>query len=83
MPATMPATDPGIFGPDGAPNLDGLSIDPADLEAAEKVFALLSAYAGHTASAMRFRLSGDVEAALAFERCAESVYRKLPKWAKW
>lgn len=67
----------------GIPNLTDLSIDPADLDAAEVIFSRLSAYCGHKASAMRYRLAGDIEAALSHERCADAQYRKLPDWARW
>ena len=65
------------------PNLDGLSVDPADYFAAAEVFGRLAAYADVKGRAMQLRAAGDVEAARAFERTAEATYRRLPEWAQW
>lgn len=69
--------------PFDVPNLDGLSIDPADLLAASWVFTVLAIYAEHKGRAMRLRAAGDLDGAGSFERAAESAYAKLPAWAKW
>lgn len=68
---------------EGIPNLDGLSVSPLDYQDAEIIFARLAAYCGHMKDAMRKRLAGDVEAALASERCADAQYQQLPGWARW
>lgn len=79
----MKAKDQATTNPGGleVPNLDGL--DVADLRRLEAVFGLLACYAGHKADGGSYRLAGDIEAALAAERCAESAFRKLPTWARW
>jgi hypothetical protein len=66
-----------------APNLDGLSIDPADYDRAEQVFRQLAGYCNAKAQAMRLRLGGDVNRALAVERYADGLYEQLPVWAQW
>jgi hypothetical protein len=66
-----------------APNLDGLSIDPADLDRAADVFRLLASYAQAKAQAMRLRLAGDVNQAVAMERYCDAEYKRLPEWARW
>jgi hypothetical protein len=63
------------------PNLDAM--DEESLRELGVTFARLSAYAGHRANAMSMRTQGDVEAALASEKAAESQYRKMPSWAQW
>lgn len=65
------------------PNLDDLSIDPADLHKAAEMFGRLAAYADMKARAMELRTQGDVEAALCFERNCETTYKRLPAWARW
>jgi len=66
-------------------NMDAVSDDFRDMEEAATVLQFLATYAGHKAAAMKFRTVRpiDIEAALASERCADAVYRKLPKWAQW
>lgn len=63
------------------PNLDGYAAD--DLRRLEYAFGLLAAYAGHKAAAIGHRRGGDIEAALAFEKAADTAYAKLPGWARW
>jgi hypothetical protein len=63
------------------PNLDAMDEDA--LKEMAHTFALLSAYAGHKATATRLRDVGDIDAALASEKAAETQYRKLPSWAQW
>jgi hypothetical protein len=65
------------------PNLDCLTIDPIELRRAGDVFSLLACYAEHTARAMELRLEGDTDGARSFERAAQTVYDRLPDWAKW
>lgn len=65
------------------PNLDGLSVDPADLDKAAKVFKLLRKYAKCKAAAMRQRLIGNINEALRHEHNCEVVYNDLPEWARW
>jgi hypothetical protein len=65
------------------PNLDDMSIDPADYNAAAAVLGQLACYAGAKGHAMRLRLKGDIEAALSWERMLEGMYARLPQWAKW
>ena len=65
------------------PNLDGLSINPADLYTAASVFGQLAAYAGHKADAMKHRMAGDIECATAHEKNCDRIYRQLPEWARW
>lgn len=64
------------------PNLDGFAT-AGELRTLATIYSLLAAYADHKASAMELRAKGDIEAALAFERCCEASYRKLPEWARW
>lgn len=72
-----------LFGEDGAPNLDGLSIDPNDLDKAARVLRILSRYATLKAQAMRARSVGMIPQALDLERDLESLYQRLPQWARW
>lgn len=72
-----------LFGEDGAPNLDGLSIDPAELDTAADVFDRLASYARTKAKAMRHRSKGDINTATKFEDSCEQLYKSLPEWARW
>lgn len=65
------------------PNLDGLSIDPADYDQVADVLRRLALYAERKAHAMRARLAGDVNEALRFERMNDAAYEQLPQWARW
>jgi hypothetical protein len=66
-----------------SPNLDDLSVDPADLDEAARVLRALSVYAEHKASAMRLRMSGDVRTATDTEAVCDYLYHRLPEWARW
>jgi hypothetical protein len=72
-----------LFGENGAPNLDGLSINPTDLDTSGDVFDRLAAYARNKANAMRYRLAGDIPNALKVEKTLEMLYKSLPEWARW
>ncbi len=63
------------------PNLDGMSED--EVRQCERVFGLLAAYASHKANAMKWRAAGDIEVAIGHERAADTMYRRLPEWARW
>jgi hypothetical protein len=65
------------------PNLDDLSIDPADYDRAAQVFDALARYASLKASAMRTRLAGRINPALRMEERLEEIYASLPEWARW
>lgn len=62
-------------------NLDGLGED--ELVALENVYGRLAAYCGAKRQAQKYRLCGDIECALSYERCCENHHRLLPAWAKW
>ena len=68
--------------PFDVPNLDGID-DPETLGQYETLYARLAAIAGHLKTARQMRLKGDIEAALASERCADDQYQQLPGWARW
>lgn len=70
----------GSFEP---PNLDCLSTDPDDYAAMERVLDCLSLYASAKRHAMVFRLAGDIDAAIAYERQLDRYYARLPQWARW
>lgn len=68
------------------PNLDDMTVDPADLEQASEVLALLASYARIKAGAMKCRLSANADDnALAgdLERTLNVMYKRLPEWARW
>lgn len=65
------------------PNLDCFTDSVTSVFAAEMIFARLAAYCGHKKDAMRMREAGDIEAALASERCADNQYQQLPGWVRW
>ena len=80
------------------PNLDALSRSElgAFVEQAEqarnlwggrrggvRVTALLRSYALHKASAICFRLAGEIPQAVADEQTCERIYGQLPVWARW
>ena len=46
-------------------------------------FNLLASYAEAKADAMQCRLDGKIDLALKFEAACDSVYGRLPGWAKW
>lgn len=64
------------------PNLDAID-DAEELEQLADAFLKLSTYADRKARAVRMRLKGCIDTALAAEKFADSVYRQLPKWARW
>lgn len=76
----MSEKEEGLF---EAPNLDCLSIDPADLLTAAQVLHDLGDYAHNKADAMRQRLDGNIGAAVTHERLCDIIYKKLPRWARW
>jgi hypothetical protein len=57
--------------------------DAPELFALELVFARLAAICGHKKTAVSMRLKGDIEAALASERCADHQYQQLPAAFRW
>ena len=65
------------------PNLDDYSVDPMDWAALERLFDLLSLYCSQKRAAMQYRLKGDCEVALAYERMMQRTYERLPAWARW
>lgn len=65
------------------PNLDDMSVDPNDYIDAEAVLKQLAAYCSLKQRAMRARLSGAVEVAVAWEQQMEAIYKRLPEWARW
>jgi hypothetical protein len=66
-----------------SPNLDCLSVDAEDLEAACVVLGLLSYYAKLKARAMRARAAGKIATALELERKCDMTYNRLPAGARW
>ena len=58
-------------------------LSTGELRVLSSVCSLYASYAESRARAQELRLAGDIEAALAFERCCDATYRKLPEWAKW
>lgn len=74
---------------DVLPNLDGynspedMAAIRADLKELSAGVLLLASYAEAKESAMRCRLAGNIKDAVIFESAADSVYAKLPTWAKW
>ena len=69
--------------PFDVPNLDAYSVDPMDYAALEKLFDKLVLYCEQKRLAMKYRLKGEVNIAVQCEVSADSVYKKLPKWAQW
>lgn len=77
-------------------NLDGMSIDPADLRAyADKLRQApvapedeltkcrLIGYANGKADAMDARRAGRINDAITIERTLDLIYQRLPMYAKW
>ena len=68
-------------------NLDGFHHDAdgdsAELVALENVYGRLAAYIEHKRQAMKYRIHGDIECALSYERAMEEHYKRLPAWARW
>lgn len=71
------------------PNLDA-NLDSKQLQAMRqsfkelsKVFNDLASYCEGKSYAMDCRNAGQITAALKFESAIESVYTRLPEWAKW
>lgn len=50
---------------------------------AERILSILTAYAGHQASAYRFEETNDHDAAAACYAAAEAAYKRLPKAFRW
>lgn len=75
--------DPDTIALFEVPNLNCLSVDFGDLLHAAHVLRLLADYAENKGRAMELRAKGDIPMALNIESYLESVYKKLPKWAKW
>lgn len=48
-----------------------------------KATAMLARYASFKGCAMACRLRGDVEVALYYENVCESIYSRLPDFARW
>lgn len=82
--ADVAAAMRGVYEP---VNLDGFAHDAdgdsVELVALENVYGRLAAYIAAKRQAQKYRVSGDLEAALSFERCCEAHYARLPDWAKW
>lgn len=64
------------------PNLDGID-NPKELEAIAQVLHTLAFYARKKATAIRTRLSGEINIALKSEKNCDRLYNKLPQWARW
>ena len=70
------------------PNLDCL--EPKDLRAIISNLGLLQRqiqevrnYAEATANERECRLEGKMDLAMHFQRTADTVYQRMPSWAKW
>lgn len=63
------------------PNLD--DIDPAERERFRGLFDLLENYCSYKQYASHYRLEGNIEAALGYEKACETIYRRLPKELRW
>jgi hypothetical protein len=68
--------------PMNVPNLDSVT-DDGELAELENTFGRLAAYVGHKRQAIKYRLCGDIEAALSYERACDEHYKRLPFWARW
>lgn len=71
------------------PNLDCF-VDPSQAEEAAREMGevlcglnKLQRYATHKAQAMKFRLAGDINTALLFEKRCDTIHKELPVWARW
>lgn len=65
------------------PNLDCITDDPKEMVLLASVYSAYSMYCHWKALAMRQRKRGNIGSALRTEAKADSVYLKLPGWAKW
>lgn len=65
------------------PNIDCMSINPADVAALGRVFTTLARYCKCKSRAMRYRLAGHIEIALEFERQCQLLYESLPQEFRW
>jgi hypothetical protein len=63
------------------PCIDGLTDD--DLAALDRVLTALAVITDAMIRARARRRSGDVEAALSWERFVDARHRQLPEWARW
>jgi hypothetical protein len=43
----------------------------------------LANYASNKATAIRCRLTGNIDVALGYEQIADRIYKELPAWARW
>lgn len=43
----------------------------------------LSCYASNKATAQKLRLEGNISTAIMYENICDSIYNRLPEWAKW
>lgn len=43
----------------------------------------LGSYASNKANAMTYRLKGQIQTAISYEQICESIYERLPVWARW
>ncbi len=57
--------------------------DDGELAELENTFGRLAAIAGHRRAARKYRLMGDIECALSYERIIDQYYDQLPEWARW
>jgi len=65
----------------GVPNLDCLPTE--DYLPTKTTFTLLADYCFAKRAAINLRSSGRIERALDYERDCETIYGRLPEWAKW
>jgi hypothetical protein len=70
------------------PNLDAMDIDDMPVMRQELIvlsvgIRALASYAEAKQEAMVYRLAGNIDLAQRIETHCESLYHKLPDWAKW
>jgi hypothetical protein len=65
------------------PNLDDLSVNPADYRELETTFNLLASYCSLKARSIDLRTDGNMVEATRYEKAMDRLYQKLPSWAKW
>jgi hypothetical protein len=63
------------------PNIDDL--DHSDVIELQAGFRDLERYCDNRARAIHARLQGNIQNAMAFEAHCETLYKRLPQWAKW
>lgn len=60
-----------------------LELRRAEFKAAAEVLKDLATYCEGKRTAIECRLAGKIELALTYERTLETVYRRIPTWARW